>query len=116
MTKKLAKQKKADSANIIPFPEPDYFGDCPKCYRNDGCYNYHMDHWYVCHKHKVRWLIGGNLFSSWKRETHEDWFRNWQLIGNYKVIKSLNRWKPDPEFTADVNDDDISDVNDDIPF
>lgn len=50
----------------------DYFGVCPECASHDGYRNAGKAHWFVCHEHRVRWLVGSNLFSSWKGETEAD--------------------------------------------
>ena len=80
-----------EHSNVIPFPEPSYYGDCPRCSRNDGYINLGREHWQVCHKHKVRWCIGSNLFSSWENETQQDQARNRHRIGHYQVVKPIYR-------------------------
>jgi hypothetical protein len=47
----------------------DYFGTCPHCHHTDGYINVGKHHWFLCDKHKVKWFVGSNLFSSWRRET-----------------------------------------------
>jgi hypothetical protein len=78
--------------DVIPFPTKrveDYFGGCPKCGKNDGCFNIYSDHWYYCSTHRVRWTVGSNLFSGWKYETDEIWRLNWARFGSYRVVKPL---------------------------
>jgi hypothetical protein len=48
------------------------FGLCPVCRKTDGYMNVGSGHWFMCIKHKNRWFIGSNLFSSWKDETEEE--------------------------------------------
>ncbi len=44
--------------------DPSEWGGCPKCHRNDGFLNANRrDHFFICHRHKVKWCIGSNLFS-----------------------------------------------------
>ena len=55
------------SAKVIEFPDMaklDYFGVCPKCFRNDGYLNDGPNHWYHCRRHKLKWYVGSNLFSA----------------------------------------------------
>lgn len=70
-----------------PTREPDYFGDCPKCEGggNDGYLNLGRSNWIICHLHQLRWCIG-DLLSSWRFETEEDWDQNWKRIGHYEQI------------------------------
>jgi hypothetical protein len=49
-----------------------YFGLCPTCHKTDGYINVGRSHWFLCDEHKVKWLIGANLFSSWRHESEED--------------------------------------------
>jgi hypothetical protein len=41
----------------------DYFGVCPTCGSNDGFLIIGRDHWFICKEHRVKWLVGSNLFS-----------------------------------------------------
>lgn len=69
-----------------PKHSDSYWGVCPHCRRNDGYLNLGRNHWFVCHRHRVRWLIGENLFSTWRFETPEDWKANSAVIGGYAVV------------------------------
>jgi len=80
-----------DTATIIPFPEPNYFGDCPQCGRNDGYLNIGQVHVYVCHRHRTRWEVGMNLFDSWRHETEADWRRNAARIAHYRDVDPRHR-------------------------
>ena len=64
----------------------DFFGGCPACGHNDGYLNIRRCQWFVCHKHRTKWLIGENLFSSWRRETEHDWQQNFELIQGYREV------------------------------
>ena len=66
--------------------DPSYFGGCPECGSNDGYLNLHRAHWFVCHAHRKRWLIGANLFSTWRMETEEDWQQNYERIRGYEEV------------------------------
>jgi len=104
--------------DVIEFPEPNYFGDCPKCGRNDGYINIGRGHWFVCDRHKTKWYIGSNLFSCWKDETEEMWLRNADELANYQEVKPWHRGN----FRQEVGDElPLPDVaherlNDDLPF
>lgn len=66
--------------------DTETFGACPQCGQNDGYYNIHRAHWFVCHEHRVRWLRGENLFSTWRDENESDWNNNREIIGSYAVV------------------------------
>lgn len=61
-------------------------GVCPECGKNDGYLNIGRDHWFYCRKHRVKWCIGSNLFSSWRRETREEWEENAKRLEGYREI------------------------------
>ena len=87
------------SAEIIPFPDKakpkagGYFGLCPRCGDNDGYLNIERCHWFYCGRHKMTWMAGENLFSSWHDETEADWGRNAQKLEGYREVESIN---PEP--------------------
>jgi hypothetical protein len=58
-----------------------YFGLCPLCKKTDGYLNIGRNHWYTCHEHQVRWLIGENVFSDWRDETESEQRRRCKEIG-----------------------------------
>lgn len=66
------------SAKVIEFPRFDhwseaYWGVCPECGRHDGLVNVGSgENWFVCHRHRVKWCVGENLFSGWKNEIEQD--------------------------------------------
>ena len=47
----------------------DYFGVCPECGKSDGYINAGRSHWFICKEHKIKWLVGCNLFSDWRHQT-----------------------------------------------
>jgi len=77
----------ADTAASPPGP----WGDCPKCGRNDGYLNIGRGHWFICDKHKTKWFIGENLFSSWRQQTQETWARNSALLASYEEVEPMMR-------------------------
>ncbi len=70
----------------IDLSKVDYFGGCPDCGGNDGYLNIRKDHWFRCDKHKVRWYIGSNFFSSWQHEEQPTWEENARLLAEYRDI------------------------------
>jgi hypothetical protein len=64
-----------------------YFGLCPTCGQTDGYLNINRDHYFVCHEHKLRWLVGSNLFSTWRDEEPEVWQQNKALLSGYREIE-----------------------------
>lgn len=65
----------------------DYFGVCPECNESDGYLNIGRNHWGVCHKHKTKWCIGSNLFSSWRDQTKEDFERTAERLKDYREVE-----------------------------
>jgi len=63
-----------------------YWGACPICHRCDGYVNVGSEHWCVCHEHKTKWLVGDNLFSSWRFESQEQHEKNWVRLRSYAVV------------------------------
>jgi hypothetical protein len=83
---------------IIKFPQHPsfdhwqdaYWGVCPQCKRHDHVVNVgHGEHWYVCHRHRVKWCVGENLFSAWLWEEENDpegYQRRGAAIAGYREI------------------------------
>jgi hypothetical protein len=84
--------------NIAKFPEPgsreDYFGVCPICQRQNGYLNDGRDHWFVCNTHMTKWLVGSNLFSSWRHLTKEESFAQVDQLTRYREVKEFHPEKP----------------------
>lgn len=73
--------------HLRPKPEEvDYFGGCPTCWRNDGHLNVGREHWFICHKHRVKWLAGENLFSTWRSEPDSQRLVNAARIVGYREV------------------------------
>jgi hypothetical protein len=87
------KSRPSGQDNVVGFPGQivvdDYFGGCPSCGRNDGCLNVYKDHWFICHKHKMRWSPGSNLFSGWREETEATWAANDALLSGYHEVTPI---------------------------
>jgi hypothetical protein len=76
--------------DLRPKPEDiDYFGGCPACWRNDGYLNVGREHWFICLKHRVKWLAGENFFSTWRSEAEAEWQVNAARIGVYRVVDPI---------------------------
>lgn len=82
---------------VIQFPEIDYWGGCPKCGKNDGYLNAGREHWFICHRHRVKWLVGTNLFSSWQEEDESTWRRNGQVLAGYREVRPVD---PGPVYSS----------------
>ncbi len=87
------------SAQILPFPASSVrdrdatvtaypFGGCPYCGQNDGYLNDGRDHWFFCNQHKTKWLVGSNLFSSWREEDDEVWRLNRFKLAEYMTVNT----------------------------
>ncbi len=72
--------------------EDDRFGICPYCLNTKPYLNIGMGHWFYCEKHKVRWFVGSNLFSSWRDETEEQQRKQFDAMnfGSYRQIKPFH--------------------------
>jgi hypothetical protein len=62
-------------------------GLCPHCHKTDGYVNLGKAHYARCDEHRVSWMVGFNLFSSWRHETEDDWRRNRELLKGYKTVE-----------------------------
>jgi len=49
--------------------------------------NIHRSHWLICHKHRVCWCPGENLFSDWRQESESDWQRNVTKLKEYLMVE-----------------------------
>ena len=78
----------AEMANEVTTDE--YFGGCPVCGDTTDCLNVNRSHWMVCDKHKTKWCIGANLFSSWRDETEDVWRRNSETLAGYANVDPVS--------------------------
>lgn len=60
---------------------------CPQCTKETSYLNVEKAQYGRCDDCKVYWLIGENLFSSWRAETEDAWTRNAQHLKDYTEIK-----------------------------
>jgi hypothetical protein len=49
---------------------------CPECGQYEG-HNVGDENWIVCHQHRVRWIVGNNLFSI-PEEVYAEWQTRWE--------------------------------------
>ena len=79
--------------NVLQFkPKPttdETFGGCPHCGRNNGYLNVGRDHWFICDRHKTKWLAGSNLFTGWRDEGEEIWKKNRFKLAGYMVVEPM---------------------------
>jgi hypothetical protein len=47
----------------------------------DGHINVGREHWFFCKQHRVKWLFGAKLFSTWKTETEAEQRRSYDELG-----------------------------------
>ena len=85
LKKCLVSYKMVKTNNLI-FNEQNYFGHCPFLEHKNYFLNINREHWMVCNKCKIKWLMGENLFSSWRTENMTKWKANFKRIKNYKEI------------------------------
>ena len=73
--------------NVIPFRRyDDHLGLCPHCKRAPLILNVNRNHYGTCEQHKVKWLVGSNLFSSWREQSERDWARNAAVLSVYRKV------------------------------
>jgi uncharacterized protein YeaO (DUF488 family) len=66
--------------------DKNYWGHCPHPEHENYNMNIGRAHWMVCDVCKIKWLIGSNLFSSWRYESEETWIANSKHIKDYKNL------------------------------
>ena len=88
----------------------DRGGGCPYCGQNEGYMNIGRSHWYSCSKHKTKWLIGENLFSSWRDENPSIWKQNAQKLEGYKEVCPIYA-APDEWLGKPLRDKGITEAN-----
>ena len=85
--------------NVIPFKprdvgesERDFFHGCPECPETmgpDNIYNAGKLHRGACHEHHTTWILGSNLFSSWRDETEEQQRTRYREIETYADVSGF---------------------------
>lgn len=83
-----------------PVTTDEYFGGCPHCGKTDGYFNVRREHYFVCHKHRVLWCVGSNLFGSWREETQETWDANIRRFQAYEEVQPVQPTKQWESFEA----------------
>ena len=68
----------------------DYFGGCPRCGNNDGYLNIGSTDVCFCTKHRCKWSIGANLFSSWKDENERKWAENGLFLDSFATVQPIH--------------------------
>ena len=82
---------------VVPFPQPEtYWESCPVCHQVDEFLNIYRDHWFVCHRHRTKWWVGSNLFSTWRNEKPSDWTRNAARLSAYREVEPYQPAKQEP--------------------
>lgn len=69
--------------------------DCPLCGDGDGYLNIGRVHFGICEPCGIRWVIGENLFSSWRDEDEATWERNGL------TLERFTKYNPLPLSTAE---------------
>ena len=46
--------------------------------------------WFFCDSHKTKWLVGSNLFSSWREEDDEVWRLNRFKLAEYMTVNLID--------------------------
>lgn len=68
--------------------DKNYFGHCSFPNHINYYLNIGRCHWMVCDMCRIKWLIGENLFSSWREENETIWRANAERIRSYKEVVS----------------------------
>lgn len=79
--------------NIIPFNVVHryaYITGCPLCGKNDGYVNTGAKHWIICQEHKIKWLLGENLFEGWQNQTIFQYHDNLEILAEYTEVNPLS--------------------------
>lgn len=67
----------------------DYFGGCPTCRGNDGYVNCGRLHVFFCKEHRVSWIFGANLFSSWREQTDAEQREQYKMIEGFERVEPI---------------------------
>ena len=93
--KKCLVSYKMGKSKPVVFNDDHYFGHCRVLEHDNYYLNVHRAHWMVCDKCRIKWLIGENLFSFWRRQNEIIWNANAQRLKKYREINPLSL----PNFT-----------------
>lgn len=92
--------------NIIPFPDIRHAlhcGGCPVCSKNDGYLNLGSAHWFICREHKIKWLIGDNMFDSWMNQTVAQHLSAERVLSSYKEVTPFKEFEENKCLTFPVD-------------
>lgn len=74
--------------------EQNQFGECPECGKGDEYRNIYKHQFFFCDKHRLVWLAGINLFSSWRHEPEESWRAAWEHLRWYRTVDGSGEHDP----------------------
>ena len=73
-------------SQAVLFNDHHYFGHCAMPGHDNYYLNIGRAHWMVCDKCRIKWLIGANLFSSWRYQNPDVWRANEVKLRKYREI------------------------------
>ena len=74
--------------------EHNPFGECPVCGGGGEYRNIYRHHFFFCDEHRLVWMTGTNVFSSWREETVEDWRAAWEHLEGYRTVDGSGKYQP----------------------
>lgn len=77
----------------------DHWWGCPECPTSKGpddVYNAGRTHVAACHTHRTTWILGANLFSSWRDETEAEQRARYAEIEGYRRVEDEECWRVRP--------------------
>jgi hypothetical protein len=77
---------------VIAFPQPNAFGDCPQCKRTSGYRDVMRLRWFFCTRHKVRWRAPLEVFAPWRDEQARRQSERWFV--QYREVEPHYRGRP----------------------
>ena len=72
----------------------EQFGSCPECGKAGGYRNIYKQHFFYCDEHRLVWLAGSNLFSTWRDENEGDWRAAWEHLREYRTVDGFEKCVP----------------------
>ena len=79
---------KIAEAKPVVFDDDHYFGHCSVSEHDNFCLNIGRAHWMVCDECRIKWFIGENLFSSWRRQNQMIWNENSERLKEYETVEN----------------------------
>jgi len=81
---------------VIGFPQRRktgyYFGSCPKCGTSDGHISLgNGNHWFICKRHRTKWLASKDAFCDSSEITPLDQFRSADLLSLFREVTPIRR-------------------------